>query len=674
MILGTLRLQGMTRFRKEVAVDFGAMGSGLFAVSAKNGQGKTTLMDASGCAILFRECPTRETTSLPAAFPSGEGSLFLSFEVAGRQYEASLGIRKGDLGYAILKRDGDPFASGAKAYAEAIKGIVGPKDAFYASAYAMQGGGGRLSSLDDQAKRKAIFRHFLQLDRLEKLKKEAKRRLDELTEFSRALTAVEEDLPFLEKKISEKTAERKQNAKDLVLKEAAFNKAKAAMEAFKDVEAALAALAAFRRHHSTLSSAVEDSVESIVQLQETIEGLEERLATPLVQPPSPAKLRAELDGLRDKNTALVRQQGEVGRLLVDVEAASRSEEILADVPCEGEFPECRFLVDAAADVKDLPKRQSVYEKANADLEKALANLPDMKALQKRVFDAETAERAYLQAKAKRDADQVRLTELKEALEDELAAGEKTTTALEELGDEPEAPDTSPEKIKQARATLSQAEAALDAERRTKGAVDGALEQHRASLEKLKRRRDELQPKIVDKPALDFLCLALGTNGIQAMEIDACGPEVSGIANDLLAGSYGARFSVRIATTRETKAGNEAQDLLIRVLDATREGGRECSIGDLSGGEQVVVDEAIRTALSIYANGHLDQPYRTLWRDEPMGALDEENARHYVDLLRAAKSLGNFHQVLVVSHNMTVVGAVDGVLKLNDGVIKFRRNG
>lgn len=169
--------------------------------------------------------------------------------------------------------------------------------------------------------------------------------------------------------------------------------------------------------------------------------------------------------------------------------------------------------------------------------------------------------------------------------------------------------------------------------------------------------------------------ALGRDGIQTLEIDAAGPTVSSFCNDLLASCFGTRFTLELITQEARKATGKAGGMKevfsIRIFDNER-GGEPRDITDLSGGEQVIVDEALKNALAIYANTRSSMPIRTCWRDETTGALDVENAERYVTMLRKVQEVGGFGHVLFVTHNPDAAAQADAQIVLRDGTVSVRR--
>jgi len=154
-----------------------------------------------------------------------------------------------------------------------------------------------------------------------------------------------------------------------------------------------------------------------------------------------------------------------------------------------------------------------------------------------------------------------------------------------------------------------------------------------------------------------------------MELDAVGPAVSSIATDILTVVYGPRFTLQLVTQvlkkgAAGKRGEVKEVFDLRVLDSLR--GTDGSASRLSGGERVVVSEALKLALAVFAAQSGAVKIRTLIRDESDGALDDERAMHYPAMLRRAQSLGGFTRVLLVSHRPANVASCDARIEVADG--------
>jgi len=154
-----------------------------------------------------------------------------------------------------------------------------------------------------------------------------------------------------------------------------------------------------------------------------------------------------------------------------------------------------------------------------------------------------------------------------------------------------------------------------------------------------------------------LAADLGKDGLQALEIDAAGPELTARVNDLLHHCVGSRFSVLINTQPLSTDGKRTlEGCEILVTDTV--GGRIAEASTFSGGERVILGEAISLALTMLGCQRAGIERPTLVRDETGAALDPDNARAYVGMLRRAADFVGADRVLCVSHSPDVVALAD----------------
>jgi len=165
-----------------------------------------------------------------------------------------------------------------------------------------------------------------------------------------------------------------------------------------------------------------------------------------------------------------------------------------------------------------------------------------------------------------------------------------------------------------------------------------------------------------------LATDLGKDGVQALLIDAAGPALTALVNELLHACVSTRWTVTIATTRLTKSGEDREALEVRVLDTLA--GREGPVESFSGGECVLLGEAVALALTVTACRTAGLEGATLVRDESGAALDAEKGRAYVAMLRRAVAMVGASRVLVVSHSPAVIAECDAALRFEDGAARF----
>lgn len=170
---------------------------------------------------------------------------------------------------------------------------------------------------------------------------------------------------------------------------------------------------------------------------------------------------------------------------------------------------------------------------------------------------------------------------------------------------------------------------------------------------------------LDLGDMTLLTRALGKDGITALEIDAAGPGISMLVNDLLSSCFSTRFTIDLQTQRESADGKkQIEDFNVRVIDSVKN--REGTIDDLSGGEKVIVSEALALGIALYNKGTHD--LETCWRDETTGALSVDMAPHYVAMLRRAMQLGHFHRIIFITHNPECAELADARIRCLDGKV------
>ena len=162
--------------------------------------------------------------------------------------------------------------------------------------------------------------------------------------------------------------------------------------------------------------------------------------------------------------------------------------------------------------------------------------------------------------------------------------------------------------------------------------------------------------------------ACGAKGIQAFLVDAAAPEITATCNDLLHSCYGPRYSVRLTTQAAKAAGGVKEVCDLTVLDGER--GTDGSASLKSGGERVILGEALAMALTIYHKRRSPIPIADMIRDECAGALDSENAVAYIRMLRKAREImGGDGTIYFVSHVPALWALADARVRLSAGKIE-----
>lgn len=164
---------------------------------------------------------------------------------------------------------------------------------------------------------------------------------------------------------------------------------------------------------------------------------------------------------------------------------------------------------------------------------------------------------------------------------------------------------------------------------------------------------------------------LGPKGLQARLIGEAGPGVEQIVNALLSEVFGGRFAVELVTQTGGEKGKVLkEEITLRVLGTE---GRWRDLSTFSGGEKVLISEAVKLGLALWSCRQNSAPGRSfgaLYRDEADGALSIENAELYPMMLRKALVLGGFDCVFMVSHRQAVIDQADALIVVEGGTARL----
>ncbi len=216
--------------------------------------------------------------------------------------------------------------------------------------------------------------------------------------------------------------------------------------------------------------------------------------------------------------------------------------------------------------------------------------------------------------------------------------------------------------------LKEAERSLVELRKQELGLHACIASAEATLQRLEKLQEEVSGNEANIRTLmksleewKFFQRACSKEGIPALELDAAGPAVSRIANDLLASSFGVRFQIAFETTRLSKDGKKQLETFdIRIMG---EAG-EKHIEDLSGGEQVWIERAISEAIAIYLSRKSGKEYLTTFQDESDGALDPENKQNYLRMLQESFRLGRRAFTFVITQSPEIWQQVEQRIHLS----------
>ena len=187
-------------------------------------------------------------------------------------------------------------------------------------------------------------------------------------------------------------------------------------------------------------------------------------------------------------------------------------------------------------------------------------------------------------------------------------------------------------------------------------------QARALSDRQTRAADRITHVETELSNWNLFARCMSNDGLIALAIDDAGPALSGLANDLLLACYGTRFTVSIQTLLETGRGEQKEGFDIVVHDG--ESGQSKSVGLMSGGERVWINECLIRAVALYLAQHTGRRYDTLFCDEADGPLDAERKRMFMAMKREVLRLGGYAREYFVSQSPELTALADAVIDLD----------
>lgn len=714
MKLRKLTLRGLIPFPQEVDVPIEALGDAqLVAVTGANGAGKSTMLEAIPGA-LYRTMPSRGLLS--TVCNDAKSKVVVDLDVNGATITAEVRIDAvkgkteayliGDNNGTHMRQRGPlaPPDGKVKTYVEAVARYFPPQDVYLASAFGAQSGAGRFLDLEP-ADRRALLAKLIGIERWQEIAdaagvkaRVAKSELDTLKGKVAGLQATQ---GVSDEEMNAAFGMQVDALAQLKSAEAAHASQAALLDEWKTAAAEITAkLTAAQTEETHAEKAAKEIAERVAKLRTEHEGLEAKLAgrdaleakakqecedPAAIEALIREELEAESKFAALKNVydrAKTAREDAIHRAQTDLARSKEQSAMLETVECEGKFPACEFLQEAIeardaipsftarlADNETLPIPPEPTPAPTKGPKVLEASLPGLRKKQKEIADAKTALAGMEQAGIRLDAVAAEISIDEGKYRVGLAAAGAAVANVVEIKEARDAKD--------AEKPTPADKDAVDAARTALQTKRGAL----TTLEERRRQAEEAEKALVEtKAQIDTLTAdlddwtelqrACGPRGVQAYLIDASAPEISAITNDLLHDSYGSRYTVRLTTqAAAAKRGATKEVCDLTVLDNER--GTDGSADLKSGGERVIIGEAFANAISLYNKRRSSIPMDDLFRDECVGALDKENARRYVDMMRRTIKIGGLHRIYFIAHDPDLWDLADARLHVEGGKVVAR---
>lgn len=711
----------------DATLSFKEVSGEVVAITGLNGGGKTFLVDSVYCA-LYRTFPSRENVY---KYCRPDAQITFDFSANGNEYRTVLNInpKKREMEPWLMIKTGpdafSPLTDGKNGtFDTEIAKLVGTGESTLASVFASQNKNGSFISLK-KADRKDLFIDMLGLGKLQLLSEAASTKEVESKNAYEALWAKTEllksaaevpsvDIQSLAEQLDsmrEKVVAAEDEVSKFTSELAVIQSSTTSLDEVNQKRAAIEKkISAIKKDKAEADRAVSETTLLVGNIDDLRlaaldhDAIERDLAK---SRSDQASLSAQVSAYhRDKAkytqavSDLEKEKSKikssVNILVSKIERAGSDSSIIDTVPCQGigDCAECQFLVGAIKARDSVSDLEAERDNSSAELliiDQKIKELsaPDptaISAIQSRLQETERKVKEGEKQLAEATAAKNKLARAESAIENLESLKGRSARLAEEastVGLELSALDDIYGAAQEGQSRVLVAQNKLG---NSKVAMDDAKSKLNISLANLSRA--EAQKQIADKAKLDIealtpqltkierdrkqwsmLAKSFGKSGIQSLEIDASGPAVSEICNDLLFSCFGPRFAVRFIT-QSLKADNSGyrDDFDIYVSDA--DNNREGSIDDLSGGERVIVAEAVSLAISLFNRSLARTGWSSIWRDEAAGALDKEKSMLYIKMLRRARELGHFDRLFFIEQQAIVTENADSKITVSHGKVSM----
>ena len=392
----------------------------------------------------------------------------------------------------------------------------------------------------------------------------------------------------------------------------------------------------------------------------SIPGLKECKECPLAK--SGMEAKESVADLRVQATAAARKEIAAAKALEDFD-----KEVLSMLGAFVPVPEPEWHPDLLKAIADLEKKVAASNsKATSEVESAKALsikvetsktlLGPLEALEKALSDASAAQANISKFEALLKAKKAEY----DGIEKELrllvipAYDEASMTGLQA-------------QLAEAKNAATAAEHAMSFADLAAGRQEAKVEQHGKRKTEIARIEAENASKEGFVSVHQALTKAFSRDGIPQLVADSAIPHLEELMRELIA-ECEARWSIRIATQRETKSGTVQERIDILVDD----GDGERDISTYSGGELNLLSVVVRIAFSMLQAERSGKGLKVIVLDETMYFADEANSDSFMRMV--SKLAGRFNQVFLVSHKDYVLSAIPDKMVFSlgsDGRTKVR---
>jgi len=185
----------------------------------------------------------------------------------------------------------------------------------------------------------------------------------------------------------------------------------------------------------------------------------------------------------------------------------------------------------------------------------------------------------------------------------------------------------------------------------KGALNAAIEGATKARDEAERVKGEISELIEWHNVYSSILRAFSRDGIPQYVVDTSLPQLHDELDKVLK-VFDGRFTIRFRTQGTTKAG----DIRERMdIDITNNEGHTHPIESFSGGEQKLLNTAVRIALAVFQAKRQGAGLKVFAADEAFDALDPDRSHGVQEVFRGLED--SFNQIFVGTHSPDLIADI-----------------
>lgn len=533
-----------------------------------------------------------------------------------------------------------------------LRKIVGGPDDFLLTSLASQGDMSSFIKMKS-TQRRGILAKFLDLNVFDEMYSASRSDALELKGMLSTVPDQDWDQTILEKRsfIEEQEKVQEEVAKNLRKKRELLSEIKITLATFSKKDLITPEeLSDFEKKINDASSSQKDCEKNIESLEAEISNLERKLSV-IESIKSQFPIQDITASLKEQQVVSGQIIGVEGRLNKEKTALKNQEnsiKILNDVPCEDQFPDCKFIRDSHRNKKKIDSQKEKIFEVKEEL-KALRSA--MRSFKKQSLEEKIEkynEILLQEAALQKDAGEKKVS-LSNATNQKESLDYRLSTMRSDYGSMKLRVSNTDEavRMKKCREEIRRIEKeilSIDAERIS---IAEKISRAQTDIDHLSSEKDRYGVLIKKWRAYNFFMSAVSNKGIPMSIISSRLPIINNEISKILQGVVG--FTVEL----DAPEGSNDMDVYINYGDSRRI--IECA----SGMEKLMASLAIRVALiNISSLPKTDM----LIIDEGFGALDDMNIEACGRLLASLKKW--FRNIFIISHVDAVKDVADNILEIS----------